>query len=85
MDDAMDYVSPPPKSMRSYQIMVWNPIETAPKDGTPMLLCWWQDEADVLPVTSGFWSRLSEHWFSETSGHKCNPTHWMPLPAPPAA
>lgn len=58
----------------------WQPIATAPKDGTPMLLCYWEGSADVLPVTSGFWSRLGEEWFSEISGRRCKPTHWMPLP-----
>jgi hypothetical protein len=62
----------------------WHPIETAPKDGTPALFCHWMSpEQDVLPIASGFWSRLSEGWFSELSGHMMKPTHWMPLPAPP--
>lgn len=64
----------------------WQPIDTAPKDGTPALFCVWNDETqDVLPITSGFWSRLSNRWFSEISGHGIKPTHWMPLPSPPKA
>lgn len=63
----------------------WQPIETAPKDGTPMLLTYWNDQTqDTLPVTSGFWSRLSDRWWSEISQKGCKPTHWMPLPLPPS-
>lgn len=63
----------------------WRPIETAPKDGTPMLFCWWQDGQDTLPVVAGFWSRLSERWCNDQDGGKVRPTHWMPLPKPPQA
>lgn len=66
------------------EAMRWQPIETAPKDGTSMLLCRWDDnEQDVLPIVSGFWSRLSEVWFAEMVGRNVTPTHWMPLPPPP--
>jgi hypothetical protein len=62
----------------------WQPIETAPKDGTPLLFTWYGGpDQDVLPVTSGFWSRVAEYWYSEISGARCKPTHWMPLPPPP--
>lgn len=64
--------------------MTWRLIETAPKDGTPMLFCNWSSpDQDVLPITSGFWSRIAEEWYSEISAHRIKPTHWMPLPAPP--
>jgi hypothetical protein len=61
----------------------WQPIETAPKDGTELLLYGpfvptggtymdigrWTDYAD------GFWD-----WSADDS----QPTHWMPLPSPPS-
>lgn len=73
----------------------WQPIETAPKDGMP-----------ILAVIAGFvpcvaiwvcfegesrWSldpeeftnddHFSEHWRAT----RYEPTHWMPLPEPPDA
>lgn len=70
----------------------WQPIETAPKDGTPLLIfspdsikpnvficIWtdWTDENDT--VIEGNWTDLgNEQEFGAT------PTHWQPLPDPPA-
>jgi Protein of unknown function (DUF551) len=62
----------------------WKSIETGPKDGTTILVCRWdRPDQDTFPVVSAFWSRMSGYWFSEMSGHKVQPTHWMPLPEPP--
>ena len=73
----------------------WQPMETAPKDGTPILVS--NDERDGVwvayyqPVyTSGY--RPDNPWSSlmlNTRWHKNKwasyvPTRWMPLPAPPA-
>jgi len=65
----------------------WRPIETAPKDGSYLLLCegWF--------VTLGTWMKSDalrdEAWIAFDSIrtiHKTtvmSPTHWMPLPAVP--
>lgn len=56
----------------------WQPIETAPKDRTRLLLwggnyCW-----------LGFWNGRSWSW-DNGDYYDClrDVTHWMPLPEPP--
>lgn len=62
----------------------WLPIETAPKDGTwVMLYVRWQDKRDIIGC--GQWTLDGEGrrvWFWPWSNQ---PTHWQPLPAPPGA
>lgn len=67
----------------------WLPIETAPKDGTPVLLYY-----DGV-VTQGAWNAedyarrweavtLEQHGCGCCAGTDDPPKHWMPLPAPPS-
>jgi hypothetical protein len=62
--------------------MTWQPIATAPKDGTPILLF-----APHKSVVQGSWNRGDAfnmpHW--STPSNWFEPTHWMPLPDPPSA
>lgn len=66
----------------------WQPIETAPKDGTSVLL-WFPSRQgyvgrqDCVPCHWSEWG--GGVWENATSGHMQSdtPTHWMPLPAPP--
>jgi hypothetical protein len=63
------------------QIPRWLPIESAPRDGTPIMLAWpfWSDH----PVV-GWWSAKWNAWESNVNlNHEEPPTHWMPLPEPP--
>ena len=80
------------------ELVEWRPIETAPKDGTPLLaasenhdsrevVCW-QDGPQ-----SGSWdslAELQEGWVNDgpiKDRFYANPryfTHWLPLPSPPA-
>ena len=58
----------------------WQPIETAPKDWSDILI-WSQDGICV-----GFWDESLEDWVSDLrKGQQWvyGATHWMPLPAPP--
>lgn len=80
--------------------MEWQPIETAPKDGTDVFI--WEQYSQTPVVASytnytnrwgqtiGRWSACSEHY--DVDGDACLKdrlcqyliTHWMPLPKPPA-
>lgn len=71
----------------------WQPIATAPKDGTPILACHGPSYNNrglwPAPVVCVYWgtyhpnAKGGEAW-RDGSGHK-RPylTHWQPLPAPP--
>ena len=72
----------------------WKPIETAPKDGSYIIVC--NEEAGVSwvakyhPVyTSGYrpenpWSSMMLNlWHAKKRYPSTVPAHWMPLPAPP--
>ena len=62
----------------------WMPIETAPKDGTPVDL--WRDER--LPnMRRVELNPFNVFYEPVISGYTCvrDATHWMPLPSPPAA
>lgn len=64
--------------------MQWRPIEAAPKDGTPLLLLW-PDAAEKMAVM--WWDGYCEGWMGYYDGinpGQMPPTHWMPLPPPPA-
>jgi hypothetical protein len=67
----------------------WRPIETAPKDGTEIIL----GGMDFgPPVRTGHWGATSydrsikgyrRGWTAHGLPCGLDPTHWMPLPAPP--
>jgi hypothetical protein len=73
-------------------IIDWQPIETAPKDGTTVLVwpptwagcisCakWSEDQYANRPRP--FWSRFDSHRDSDSRSKP--PTHWAPLPSGPA-
>lgn len=58
----------------------WRPIETAPRDGT-VLLVWRESERGYDHA------RMGTDWFEggvwQRSRRLMPPTHWMPLPSPP--
>lgn len=71
----------------------WQPIETAPKDGTKILVFtihgelelsdWYKIETpEYVEVSEGLYRKEMREF---SSGWNSNhPTHWMPLPEPPA-
>jgi hypothetical protein len=75
---------------------VWQLIETAPKDGTAVDLWLGDDEFPMRAENCAFRSMTeSEYWAADKPlkgrywfdchGYRCKPTHWMPLPKPPAS
>lgn len=63
--------------------LAWQPLETAPKDGTHVLMyradgfseAWWKKEPGLMGV---YWGGKG-WWYPSHS----LPTHWMPLPSAP--
>lgn len=80
---------------------MWQPIETAPKDGRKVLVYVKGDS--LYPTAASFKSReywqsnyddpeyMEEGWYwafgypSDFHEEVIEPTHWMPLPQPPEA
>jgi hypothetical protein len=74
--------------------MPWQPIDTAPKDGTAILAhLVYRDgcEHDAMTIR---WHEPWQQWVmsgctigiqnNATDEDNLDPTHWMPLPEPPA-
>lgn len=81
----------------------WQPIATAPKDESFVLLyvphqqletgpvvmgMHWRDEQrdDAGKFKKGRWYHVGNGWLGVEADLRpawCEPTHWMPLPAPP--
>lgn len=76
----------------------WQPIDTAPKDGTDIIvgfdaatvwvahIAWWrreEDHPDFVLEDVGWWSYVRGSVSQEKlDGHR-EPTHWIPLPEVP--
>ena len=72
--------------------MNWQPIETAPKDGSIVVAGAYMDEyaGEYEPIQTGrlIWevelARFDGRWLStDLDEALICPTHWMPLPQPP--
>lgn len=77
----------------------WQPIETAPMNGTKILIwdgkqiyaAWWHDQFEGLAWDGeskelpyrGAWTDCAVASFNYEEFMEYTPTHWMPLPAPP--
>ena len=70
------------KTLRRIQELAlnpWQPIETAPRDGSRLLLF-------VPPYgpSTGHFCATSQRWYCHSVLNKdADSTHWMPLPEPP--
>ena len=80
LEEVSNYLSVMPNSLRQYN--GWQPIETAPKDGTRVLLygngagVQWQVSEWVIEDKFAGWYPWDWPDYEE-------PTHWMQLPEPP--
>ncbi len=67
----------------------WQPIETAPRDGTEILIF---EPASAAKIHVVSWQESEDYkvWcyaeevLSDICPEGAEPTHWMPLPQPPA-
>ena len=71
------------KAFQAYQASQWQDIESAPKDGTFILL------GHAYGENNQWWNCCSNYWdedgyWSEYVHMTSEPTHWMPLPALPS-
>lgn len=73
-----------PKLLASAKAAAWRPIETAPKDGTPVLL--FVPDEDFDPITGvevGVWESATryaaEGWFIQGYPAVSPPTHYRPI------
>lgn len=67
----------------------WQGIESAPKDGTKVLLIDMEDTAILGPTYAlAAWEYGKWRDMGDIGAAGCDPytpTHWMPLPEPPSA
>jgi hypothetical protein len=67
----------------------WQPIETAPKDGTKVILNgigesgWNNDNIKEFEIVATGYFKF-KLWQTGSIWRWKTPTHWMPLPEPPA-
>jgi hypothetical protein len=69
--------------------MTWLPIESAPRDGTHIILGFAGSHSEegywMGDKSRNYWKKTG--WYATDDDVLCerpkSPTHWMPLPAPP--
>ena len=66
------------------EVINWQPIETAPKDGRTIVVCYGMQSN--IPVKVVHFNNIHKFWshYGEADlSLETNATHWMPLPPPP--
>lgn len=77
---------------RLHALTAWQPIETAPKDGTNIRAygtrhgSWGYSEDELVSIDAA-WHGTGRRWIDVRDQafiqRRFTPTHWMPLPTPP--
>ena len=63
------------------ETMIWKPIETAPRNGSDIIVYRPHFDGDYIPqVGYDYWMKAGG-W--ARSRRDTQPTHWMPFPEPP--
>jgi hypothetical protein len=63
--------------------MTWQTIETAPKDGSNILLCKRAEHGPPWHFYVGSYREKRREWAMFYTNQKLDPSHWRPLPEPP--
>lgn len=74
------------KKARREAMDQWRPIKTAPKDGTEILIGWFElrgQDSMTVARWHGSKKRWMATWTLLTDHLAFQPTHWMPRPKPP--
>ena len=71
-----------PLSSAGVRHMEWQPIETAPKDGT-RFIAWGPNLAVAECEWREAWAHYDAGWYRSNQHPVVEPTHWQPLPSPP--
>ena len=65
----------------------WQPIDTAPKDGTEIIayrpLAHESNDPYICICKTTPYESTSKQGFKHFTDRYCHPTHWIPLPQPP--
>jgi hypothetical protein len=59
---------------------VWQTIDSAPKDGTPVVCCYRGFDG---PIILKWFKYNGTHWWRDGDGEAHEPTHWVALPNEP--
>lgn len=65
---------------------MWQPIETAPRDGTEFIAAvWWDDtkEWEVRPMKWHEWKEPPQFGREYSPYNEEQPRRWQPMPTPP--
>lgn len=72
--------------MKTPNRSVWRPITTAPKNGTPILVCGPYLSVSIVEWMGEWWGITGTSMSGEIEPLRGDtPTHWMPVPNKPAS